>query len=563
MKNRILYSLCLVIYLYSCANQTAPTGGPKDEAPPVLIESIPEDQQVNFSGQQISLTFDELVQLKNARQAIIVTPRLDQEINYTSRRNKVLIEFTEPLEPNTTYSINFQDAIQDITEGNPVTLNFAFSTGSFIDSLRISGSVYDLLTDVPAENVLVALQQPMDTAYYFSKPALYFTKSDKDGTYAFTNLKSTNYRLYAFNDVNNDLILQPSKEKYGFIPEVIELTSDTSAINIPLVKVNTDTIKIISSRQSGKYFDVNYNKYIVSYDVSFGDVNLPYMLSEDFKSIRFFNISELTDSIPAFITAQDSIGLISEERVYIKYEPTIREPLPFTFTPDPVRILKSNPQVDTKVSFNKPISFVNTDSIYFFIDSLNIVPVTLENISFDSSRTVMNIRQSLDTELFIVPDKSPQEKAAEGIEAVTERKAPVKTKPPELYFGNAAFISVENDTSIQKSNTLTLYTDAQVGVLHVEVDVPFDSFIIELLKSNYQVISRKYDEKVLRFNDLLPGKYYLRVLQDSDNDQFWDVGNIYWNIPPEGVEYYINPEDGKDIEIRANWELGPYIVTGE
>lgn len=553
MNNKIYYLIILLALIFtSCANQTSPTGGPKDTIPPTLINSIPEDQTINYSGKEISLTFDEFIKLNNARQQIIITPRVDQDLTYTYRRNKAFIEFSEPLEQNTTYSINFREGIQDITESNPARLKLAFSTGSYIDSLKLSGIVYDVLKGEPVENILVCLQEPIDTANYFLLPAQYFTRSAKDGTFLFTNLKVADYHLYAFNDVNNDLKLQPTREKHGFIADLIDLRSDTSGYEIPLVNNNTDTLKLISARQAGRYFEANFNKYVTRYSIDFDQGNLPYMLAEDNKSIRFFDLPSINNSLSANITAEDSIEYTVQADVEISYAENVRSPYDFVMKNSGLSIVKSNPQINTKLEFNKPIRSVNHDSVYVFIDSLNIIPFTEDNYSFNKEFTRMELTYSLDRNLY-------QEPAQENDEGTAKSRSGKQST--YIHFGRGAFISVEGDSSNQQKLTAKLFNDDQRGVLLINVDVPFENFIVELLNNRNEVVERRYDEQDIRFANLSPGTYFIRILEDSDKDRFWDVGNIYTNTPPEEVIHYINPEDKKDIIIRANWELGPFTIS--
>jgi hypothetical protein len=134
---RALLFLGLGFLLWTCANVSAPTGGAKDETPPKLLSTIPKQGQTNFPGKGITLEFDEYLKLKNPKEEIIITPNI-KDTKFTVKKNLVLIEFPEKLAENTTYSIAFREAIQDLNEGNPAEdLHLAFSTGDVIDSLRM------------------------------------------------------------------------------------------------------------------------------------------------------------------------------------------------------------------------------------------------------------------------------------------------------------------------------------------------------------------------------------------------------------------------------------------
>src|SRR5690349_9935646 len=129
----------------ACAKQVAPTGGPKDTIPPVLKSSTPARNQINFKGNTIELEFSEMVMLTNPKEQIIIAPTTTNEYDITNKNRRVIIKFEEDLKDSSTYSINFREAIKDVTEKNPAeNLQLAFSTGTYIDSLSIKGNVYDL-----------------------------------------------------------------------------------------------------------------------------------------------------------------------------------------------------------------------------------------------------------------------------------------------------------------------------------------------------------------------------------------------------------------------------------
>lgn len=172
-----------------CAKQTAPTGGPKDETPPKLRESFPKHGQINFKGDRIELSFDEPIQLNNPREQIIITPSVGKDFDVTFNKNRVTIQLKRRLQENTTYTINFREAVQDLTEKNPANAKIAFSTGDYLDSLQISGKVIDALTEVAPKSYTVALAEYSDTFNIFKHPGAWITQTDKTGKFSLENLK--------------------------------------------------------------------------------------------------------------------------------------------------------------------------------------------------------------------------------------------------------------------------------------------------------------------------------------------------------------------------------------
>ena len=147
-----ILSSIVIYFLTYCASITPPGGGPRDTIPPVLLKSYPDHKSLNFSGTTIRLIYDEYLKIDDLKKQLIITPIIQEEYERKIRRNSIELTFPEPFKDTTTYTFNFQDAIQDITEGN-VTLDnvLAFSTGDYIDSLYINGKVLDIFSNKPVD----------------------------------------------------------------------------------------------------------------------------------------------------------------------------------------------------------------------------------------------------------------------------------------------------------------------------------------------------------------------------------------------------------------------------
>ena len=139
----IISGILSLLILNSCARQSSPMGGPKDEDPPQLLSSTPENETTNTTPSEIQLFFNEYIKVENPTNQIIITPRINSQlVEFTALRNRLLIKLNQELEENTTYVFNFQKSVQDITESNPAQrLKLVFSTGNEIDSLKITGTV--------------------------------------------------------------------------------------------------------------------------------------------------------------------------------------------------------------------------------------------------------------------------------------------------------------------------------------------------------------------------------------------------------------------------------------
>ena len=165
-----------------CANAVAPTGGPQDTTPPVVVEAVPENRNINFTGKKIEITFDEYITLENANQNVMISPPMTEKPDIKLKNKTVVIKFKEDLASNTTYTINFGQAIKDLHEGNAFKdYVYSFSTGDVIDTLSIAGKVLNAEDKKPVEDVYVTLyaadRDNLDSLPLTTKPN-YITKTD-------------------------------------------------------------------------------------------------------------------------------------------------------------------------------------------------------------------------------------------------------------------------------------------------------------------------------------------------------------------------------------------------
>jgi len=264
MKHIIpLTILLLVAFAMSCANQGNPTGGPKDTIPPTLIHSYPEHKSTNFTEQEFTLTFDEKVSADRIKQHLIITPYTENKYKFKVKKNILTLKFEEPFDSATTFTLNFSDGIGDITEKNsPTDLKLAFSTGSILDSLYLSGLVNDLYKNEPIKEALVSLYSKEDTVNAFDGKPRYFTKTDEEGFFQIENIKQGQYKLYVLTDKNNNMKIDAEDEPHGFKSGLIHLTQSIEDIFLPIQLIDSRELKLSRGKNTGIYYDILYNKNI-------------------------------------------------------------------------------------------------------------------------------------------------------------------------------------------------------------------------------------------------------------------------------------------------------------
>lgn len=268
IKNLLVITISALL-LTHCARQTSPTGGPQDTIPPSLLNSIPKHRTVHFSGNQIQLEFDELVQVNNPKEQLIIAPSIGKNFEMTVKKETVTLKFENKLPDSTTYTITFRESIQDLNEKNPArNLMLAFSTGAYLDSLSIEGNVQDILTGEALAEITVALHPENDTFNIFKHPAPIITKTTKAGKFKIDYLKPGTYKLYAINDKNRNLLADSRTESFAFIATPINLDSDTSGLTLNLLKLDSRPLKITSTRPYNTYYNIKFSKNIRSYQLT-------------------------------------------------------------------------------------------------------------------------------------------------------------------------------------------------------------------------------------------------------------------------------------------------------
>jgi uncharacterized protein (DUF2141 family) len=561
--NRVL-AILYVVLLISCAQQTNPTGGPKDEEPPVLLESNPKNGSVNFKGDQIELTFSEPIQLMAVKEQLIISPNI-KETETSFVRNKVLLKLKSPLRDSTTYTINFREAVQDLTEKNIAKdVKLAISTGTYLDSLKISGHVYELPSGKPMKDVTIALHYQNDTFNIFKHRAEIVTKADENGEFVIENLKPTNYYLYAFQDKNKNLIVDGRNEKYGFLTRKFSLIKNEENIEVPLVSLDSRTIKFISAKPFQNYYYVKTSKAIAGYSIQFsGEVKNISQIGEDKASIKVYKNFTDVDSLNARFIIRDSLDNQIDTTLYVKFNlPNPEARLDkFTSSLDQVTILKKNNQLNGLIKFNKPLKQLNLDSIYFSVDSLTRYTIEQVDIKLDTQLLTITISKLL-----------PQLEAAKSSEVIETEipktkglasKGNTVSKLNELILGKSALISVDQDSSTRLNIKPKIFSEEDLAITIVDSNSKSLYYFIELINSKGQVIQTAYNQAKFSFTNIEPGEYSVRLVEDINNNGKWDAGNYFKSEEPEPIFYYFDDNGSPKFNIKANWEYGPLLIDTE
>lgn len=524
MQIRQIILFTLIIYLYACAQVVSPTGGPRDTAAPIVLNTEPPSGSTNFKAKEIIIEFDEYIQLANLNEELTVSPPTKNKVDVLLKGKQLVVKIEDSLLPNTTYSINFGNAIKDNHEGNILEgYKYAFSTGSQIDTLSASGLVLDAFTLDPEEKYTVMLYaNPYDSIVYKDLPR-YISRTAKNGEFKFENIKEGNYLLFALNDKNRNTLFDLPNENIAFQNNLVTINGDTSNLKLySFLEDNSKQYLKVGNYKNGKLVLV-FNKATEDVSLRPIDANFSY---EWYKKER----NKAGDTIQFYFLIPDSTTFSSE----ILLDGKITDSLKLTVNVD--KDIDSIVRIENKIPFgkyniNKPISLhfsapidsVQKDKIIILKDSL----VQDFDIQFiDTLQKILKIdiklKEESNYQLLILP------------RAITD-----------IY-------NRTTDTISSKFIT-TAYTD--YGNLEVQLS-NLDSnntsnFILQLLSKDKKVIQEKIikNKESVQFKNLEPNTYRLKVIFDENKNGKWDVGDFWKKINAERVALYI-----EEINIRANWD---------
>ena len=527
MKN-LVYILFSLIILFGCAKRGTPTGGPKDSIPPVLINASPKLNSTNFDSEEIRLTFDEWVKLDKVQDQLIISPPLEKtsyEIKPLSGvTKKVFLKFLDSLAPETTYTINFGNSIQDNNENNPLTFfSYTFSTGETIDSLYIRGNTKDAFSQESDEFISLQLYR-VDSLYkdsiIFQNKPTYISNTLDSTNYKFQNLKEGKYLLIALKDVDNNYFFDPFYDKIGFIDSLITIPRD-SVIDLKLFKEETEIIwdkpHFINSEKIGfgYYGKLDLDKIKIESNIP-DSVNYVFIKEKETDTLNLWLSRNSFDSLNFSLIETDTIKLTT-----VKFDRK-RDSLIDSLNLSPKTVNVIHLKESFKISSNIPLNKIEDSLITIRdIDSLIIPFTTSINDRLDEIDIDFEVSPSDDYSIFIKP------RAIKDIRGT------------------------ENDTLQYNFVSQTI---EDYGNVFLDVITNNDSkYILHLIDSSSNII-REFNNvnsnSTIIFDYIRPGKYTFRLIEDINSNDIWDTGNYLKQVQPEPVFYFPS-----ELDVRANWDL--------
>lgn len=588
----------LALLLFGCANVVAPTGGPRDEDPPVVLRSEPPNFSPNFSGGEVRIYFDEFVELRNVRQQLMISPPLETNPDFRVRGRSVVFGIEEDLRENTTYSIFLGDAIRDITEGNAIpNFRFVFSTGDHVDSLSVRGKVLDAFTMEPVKDVFVMMYDNVyDSVPYLERPT-YLAKTDGDGKFSIGNMREGDYLMFGLVDNNANYLYDLPEERIAFIDSLVR----PDYVPPPVVPEPGREADEAAADEAGREgVDAEASGLADPAE----DVPGP---GEEGPDETAAETPGLADPGPVSYTLYlfqeaDTVQRITGAEVIRKGQLRITFRVPFESVkvedvrqelPDDWYIMETNPRRDTLWMWMRdpqPDSlFLAVSDSYRVLDTLKLsgrprpargrtaqdeevappppVQLTMDGlrrntwpfyrpVTFRSSSP----SDSLNAELISVwlADTVPLDVPFEFTDDV-RRTFRLAIEPEEEQNYTVEFLpgavtdifGASNDT-ISRSFTTTAASDYGKLIMNIELPAPDRQYILQLLDREGKTLQQKImsENGQYSFPHLDAGTYGLRLIEDRNGNGKWDPGNYLNGITPEPV--YMYPDQ---LQVRQNWEL--------
>ena len=533
MKNCFsgLLLLLLSLTFIQCAKKGTPQGGELDTQPPKFLRATPENYSTQFNKEEIRIYFDEFIKLDDAQKQIIISPPMPNKPTITplgSPSKYIKIKLNDTLRKNTTYAINFGKSVVDNNEGNPLPyFKYVFSTGDYIDSLSVSGTVSDALLKEADPFISVMLydaDENYNDSLVFTTPPRYITNTlDSLRTFELTNIQEGTYHLIAVRDLNNDYKYNPGKEKIAFLKETISVPADTS-YNLLLFK-ETQDFKPERPKQVAK------QKILIGYK---GAANL------DSISIRSTSASSELEYRLTKIVDKDSL--------HLWYKPLVQmDSLNFSFNSEketmPLVARVTDMKADTLLIATEPSGNLDFGKEFVIKASTPIVKVD-ENLIRIQNKDSVEVAFSSE----LKPLKNTVSLNFEKNENETYR---IQLLPGAI----TDFFDASNDTI---NKTLKTKTFSDYGNIRLNLqNIKSFPIIIQLTDEEGVIISEKKsdDQSNIIFELVPPGEYLIRVIYDSNANGKWDTGNFLLKTNPEEIVYFPDL-----LEVRSNWDINQTFI---
>lgn len=602
--------VCLISAFCGCARMGNPDGGWYDETPPKVIGASPEDKGVNVNSRKISIYFNEFIKIDNPTENVVVSPPQLEVPEIKASGKRIVVELQDSLKPNSTYTIDFSDAISDNNEGNPLgNYTYSFSTGEEIDTMEVSGYVIDAETLEPIKGIKVGLYPSNGCIYpnddcdsqwadsiFRTRPFLRVSRTDSRGHFVIKGIANGSYRVFALQDADDNYCYSQKSEKIAYNHDIIvpsskpDMRHDTiwtdtlhirsiTPVNYTHFLPDDIVLKAFTVEQTDRFFLKAERKTAPFFQLFFtyGHDSLPEIkgLNFDEKDAFIIEHSLKKDTITYWL--RDS-SLVNQDTLCMELKYYVTDSIGnLVLTTDSQEILSKDPYekrmkkiADEEKELKKKLEKAlkkgeEVDSSQYVVKTMPLAPnwkipgkMTPENNILLSFNTPVLEPDTSKIHLYSMVDsvwyKSPYQ--------LVKREDMPRTYELRGEWKPGLEYSLETDslafTDIYGLKSNPFKQGFKVGSMDEFSSLVFtfegmsDKDIVALLvdKSDNVVKKVKAEQGVAEFYYLKAGTYYIRMFIDENHNGNWDTGDYDLDQQPEEVYYY-----PKEIECKEKWDL--------
>lgn len=599
-KNLLLCLLALLLTA-ACASIGNPDGGRFDETPPRVVGSSPADGAVNVSKRKVQILFDEYIKLEKASEKVVISPPQIEPANVRADGKRVKVDFYDSLRANTTYTIDFSDAIEDNNEGNPMgQYTFSFSTGDVIDTMQVSGRVLNAADLEPIKGIMVGLY-PADSIWndtlFRTRPFLRVSRTNGEGRFTIKGVKDGAYRVRALEDKDGDFVFSQKNERVAFDTTVYvtgsfpDVRMDTvwrdslwydSIRVVPYTHYTPDDVLLLAFLEDGQerhllktvypeptsftfYFTapsdstprikgLNFDERCLVADASLKNDTVTFWVTDTALIHRQDTLSMIlsymeTDTLGQLVVTNDTLDL-SPKTTYAKIAAERSKQIE-AWEKDRERRQKKakkplpyeeNPYERTWLEAGfKPSGSLAPNQNVRYLAKEPILEVDTTKIHFYVKK---------DTDWLPAPFLfMPEERSAKSYMLYAEWEPGQKYR---FVMDTAAVVSVLEHESKSVRQEFHVRAVEEYGSIFIHVISPDTGVVVQLLSKNDKVEAQQRTDKEgnADFFFMKPGEYYMRCYVDANGNGQWDTGDYASGLQPERVYYF-----GKPLPLKARWDL--------
>ena len=588
----LVAAACLLVA--SCAKMGQPDGGWYDETPPRIVRTTPQDQGVNVKSRKISIYFDEYIKVDNPTEKVVISPPQIEQAEIQAAGKKIEVELKDSLKPNTTYTVDFSDAISDNNEGNPLgNYTYSFSTGDHIDTLEVAGYVLDAQNLEPIKGILVGLYADLSDTVFTKQPMLRVSRTDSRGKFIIKGIAPGDYRIYALQDADNNYVFNQKSEQIAFTRDVItptfkpDIRQDTiwrdslhidSIARVPYTHFLPDdiTLRAFTETQTDRYLikteRAEPDRFTLFF--SYGDSLMPQIKGLNFDAEEAFIVetSEKRDTITYWLKdttlvnqdtlrmelkymATDTLGVLrlqtdtTEMLAKVPYEKRMKQKADkyedWKKKQDRAKKRGKEYEEAYPVELLEPEYHAPSEP-----DPDQNVTIKMPTPLLKADTSCIHLYSKHDTLWYRSPFVFRQkEDCNRTYEILGEWRPGVEYS---LEIDTLAFTDIYGKSTAPFKQGFKVKSEDSYASLLLDITGMADTtIVVQLLNSSDQPVKETMtDNGTAEFFYVKPGVYYVRMFIDSNRNGEWDTGDYAADRQAETTYYY--PEK---IECKAKWDL--------